>query len=250
MVIMENIFTLTPMALPNVSGINTTLDAHKTTDFKTSLFDLLDLNRVSGQTLYPMGWTGVEKLSAWVEDAALDPLLLPVLQSYSAATAGKDLIIGLAANDVLNGLGGNDFMIGGAGNDTLYGGDGDDILSGGTGNDTLNGGVGADTLYGGAGDDALNAYDAASGSYDTAANVLEGGTGNDTLRGGGGSDTYRFNLGDGADTIYETGSNYTSTDTAVDKIVLGAGGAAYTVLLGRSKFDAVNDVVFEMRRVG
>jgi Ca2+-binding RTX toxin-like protein len=119
----------------------------------------------------------------------------------------------------------------GTGNDSanvLTGTGGDNYLYGIGGNDVLNGGYGADTLVGGSGNDELNAYDHVLDIYgydraynDTAANVLEGGLGNDILRGGGGSDTYRYNLGDGADVIYEISA--LGGDTAVDRIVLGAG---------------------------
>ncbi|WP_459724434.1 calcium-binding protein, partial [Sideroxyarcus sp. TK5] len=151
-------------------------------------------------------------------------------------TAGADVITSIAGE--INTLYGED------GNDTLTGQDNADYLDGGAGNDTLNGGTGSDTLIGGAGDDTLNA-DRPTGytyyntynynSYEAAGNVFEGGTGNDVLNGSGGSDTYRYSLGDGSDTINETAHNeQNATDTAIDKIELGAGIATTDVTLVRS----------------
>jgi Ca2+-binding RTX toxin-like protein len=111
---------------------------------------------------------------------------------------------------------------------SLKGNGADNQLYGLGGNDVLDGGYGADSLFGGAGNDELNAFNHVLDVYgydraynDTSSNVLEGGLGDDVLRGGGGSDIYRFNKGDGADAIHETSA--AGGDTAVDRIVLGAG---------------------------
>jgi len=135
----------------DTSGINVALDNLKTTDFKGALCDLIDLYRINGLQLNSMGWTGANKLTTWVDQAALDPAMRPVLQSFATTTEWADVLIGLAGNDVLNASGGDDVLMGGDGTDSLDGGAGNDVLDGGAGNDTLSGGAGNDVYFFGRG---------------------------------------------------------------------------------------------------
>jgi Ca2+-binding RTX toxin-like protein len=64
------------------------------------------------------------------------------------------------------------------------------------------------------------------------ADILIGGAGNDRLVGGAGSDEYRYNAGDGNDRIVDIGN---ASD--VDRLVLGAGIDASSVVVGRSSLD-------------
>jgi Ca2+-binding RTX toxin-like protein len=89
--------------------------------------------------------------------------------------------------------------------------------------ETSTGTSGNDVLTGGAGVD-----------------ILVGGLGNDRVSGGGGSDEYRYALGDGNDRIVEAGN---ATD--VDRLVLGAGIDASSVIVGRSSRDNA-DVVLRL----
>jgi Ca2+-binding RTX toxin-like protein len=78
-------------------------------------------------------------------------------------------LYGEAGNDKLYGGSLNDVLYGGAGNDNLYGNAGNDVLDGGAGDDSLDGGAGNDVfVFGkGYGADTVNAYDTATGRFDT-----------------------------------------------------------------------------------
>ncbi|MEP3891060.1 MAG: LamG-like jellyroll fold domain-containing protein [Hellea sp.] len=65
--------------------------------------------------------------------------------SYTPS-AGRDFVIGSAADEIIDGGDGNDFLQGGGGNDVLRGEAGDDVLSADSGADTLIGGTGFDTV--------------------------------------------------------------------------------------------------------
>jgi Ca2+-binding RTX toxin-like protein len=146
---------------------------------------------------------------------------------------------------------------GNAGNDILRGGDGADTLSGMAGNDDIYGNGGAD--------------------------VMAGGTGDDYMQGGMGNDVYQFNLGDGQDVIFDIdyttgnvdtlrfGAGISAGDITVKNsgydLVLSINGSNEQVLIQNwgggsiyhieriefadgSAWDAANDAVFEMHRVG
>jgi Ca2+-binding RTX toxin-like protein len=156
-------------------GLNAKLDAARTTDPANALVDLIELNRYT-PALGRLGWQGMDKLRAWVEQSATDPAMASVLNEMNvryasgsiSGAATQDVLMGQGGNDYLYGNGGNDLLSGGGGNDRLYGGDGDDVLDGGAGNDTLDGGYGNDIyLFGrGAGQDTVSSYDPTAGKVD------------------------------------------------------------------------------------
>ena len=82
-------------------------------------------------------------------------LLVAMLATIVAASAGAATIGGTAKNDTLRGTTRADKLYGLAGSDKLYGLGGNDYLNGGAGNDVLVGGPGADTLVCGAGVDTV-----------------------------------------------------------------------------------------------
>jgi Ca2+-binding RTX toxin-like protein len=82
-------------------------------------------------------------------------LLVAVLATVVAASAGAATIGGSARNDTLRGTARADKLYGLAGSDKLYGLGGNDYLNGGAGNDVLVGGPGADILVCGPGVDTV-----------------------------------------------------------------------------------------------
>jgi len=204
------------------SGIESLLEAKRSTDAVNAYADLVDLNRHAGRNLYQQGWNGMDILRSWVLDpAAAAPEVQAVLQelhvisvtgNYDAGTAykgefifastsadninagdGHDFIWSGDGADTVRAAEGNDVVYGYAGNDTVYGELGDDIIFAGDGNDMLYGSEGDDHLYGGAGADYL--------SGDSGNDLMEGGAGNDTLGGSGGDDVFVIGRGDGQDSI-------------------------------------------------
>ncbi|WP_269153514.1 calcium-binding protein [Ralstonia solanacearum] len=201
----------------NTTELTATLENAHSTDVKTALIDLIELNRYASATLRGIGYQGMDTLRGWI--AAL-PAGSPLFQELTAlnvhingtTTSGtdkNDIYLGTAGDNSFNARAGNDILDGGDGNDYLYGEAGDDSLLGGAGNDTLYGGNGNDTL--------------------------EGGAGNDYLNGEGGSDTYVFNSGWGQDTI----NNYDTTSSRSDVIAFGEGITTTDVIATRSGEDLI-----------
>jgi Ca2+-binding RTX toxin-like protein len=217
----------------DTSGINIALDTLSLTDAKGALLDLLELDRVQGQKLKSLGWTGIDtdRLTAYVEKVSLDPQLQTVLNDFHirigsgtvTAMVGDSYVFGQSGNDVLNGTGVNDILSGGAGDDTINSGGGNDTIYGGDGNDTITFGYNtSNTLDGGTGNDLIQSNNVPN-SNSNYANTFTGGAGNDRMVSGGSADTYLFNRGDGQDAINDYGYNSIGLAVGLDKLVFGAG---------------------------
>jgi len=157
------------------------------------------------------------------------------VNTFPAATSGKDKLTGTSGDDYIAGLAGNDTLTGLAGNDTLDGGADNDSMVGGLGDDTYYvdstgdkvvefANQGTDTVlvslsgyvlptnvenltY--VGSDTIRGTGNASGNVMTggaSADTLDGGLGNDTLIGGAGSDLF----------VFSTKPGPTNTDTITD----------------------------------
>ena len=145
-------------------------------------------------------------------------------------------------------------LVGTAGSDSITGDTitiADETMSGGAGNDNLYGGTGNDTLKGGAGNDSLYGHT----SYNTGADVnttdvFEGGTGDDYIYGTGGANTYIYNLGDGIDTIYPSSYTPLASNTAIDKLVLGAGILTSDVTFSQSTNNSNKDLLISFSNPG
>lgn len=118
--------------------------------------------------------------------------LTPTQDVRAFGGAGRDVILGKAADDFISGGIGRDKLAGGAGRDEIHGGRGKDLLRGGAGDDWLYGDDFEfppmsgfdDRIFGGRGDD----------------NIVGGG-GADVLTGGAGADSFRFLLGQTLDGV-------------------------------------------------
>ena len=157
---------------------------------------VLDLDRIYGAALEPLGWTGTTQLRSLLQQAGIDA---------DVRRAFNDLGYVLPAANATTGTAGSDGYLGDAAGNNFSAGSGDDLLDGGAGDDVLRGGLGNDRVFGGAGNDQLFGED----GNDT----LDGGTGNDTLTGGLGNNTFLFGRGDGADWI-----SYSPNDLTVGKL--------------------------------
>ncbi|MGZ5014655.1 MAG: calcium-binding protein [Methylobacter sp.] len=267
----------------DASGVNAVLDTLSLTDAKAALLDLLELNRVEGQKLKSMGWSGVniDKLIEYAGKVNLDSQLQTELNNWHirigngtvTAVAGDTYIFGQSGDDILNvPSSGNNIISGGAGNDTvtasgtntIYGGSGNDVVNA-SGSSTVYGGDGNDTvtvyymgtnrLEGGAGDDLLKVtHNAATGldaGYYGESTLFIGGAGNDRMEGSSGADTYQFNRGDGMDTILDIGSNANASSgwgiyIKPDAIQFGAGITANDLSISR----AGNNLVLKINDPG
>jgi len=216
------------------TGMMALLDSRKAGDTTNAVFDLVDLSRYAGGQL--AGWDWSTELDAWTADPGSGGAVLFALQLMGFAAPGGSW----EGRSVV------DSAIGGSGDDQLAGNGGNDLLMGSGGNDTLLGNSGSDTLIGGAGNDVLMAGSNTFASplttdpNENSANTLQGSAGSDRLYGGGGSDTYKFNLGDGIDTIFEVAyRGLNASDTAIDRIVLGAGITPGDVTITRNNLDFV-----------
>jgi Ca2+-binding RTX toxin-like protein len=171
--------------------------------------------------------------------------------SYSGATSGVTVSLGIATAQAVGGGQGSDTLIsienliGSNYADTLTGNSNANVLAGGAGNDTLNGGVGNDTLNGGDGVDTASYSNATSGvtvmlSTTTITEAVGGDQGSDTLTSienligaayddtlTGNSDANVLTSGAGNDTLIGGAGNDTFNLgvylTAADKIDGGAG---------------------------
>lgn len=135
--------------------------------------DLLELDRVAGEQLAPMGFHVDGLLRDWLAGAEVSPAMQATLDEFGwkavqtnrNGTTAPEIVIGENAGAVLDGNGGDDWLLGG---------DGDDLLEGGSGDDLLRGGQGANTyrFQPGWGEDSIREYGAGVGQ-----NVLEFGAG-------------------------------------------------------------------------
>lgn len=150
---------------------------------------------------------------------------------------GNDTLVGNGGNDLLRGGGGDDTLSGGAGDDDIQGGDGADVISGGDGDDRLAGGLGADTVDGGTGFDILvldRQFLATAFNLTISTAALSSDTGL-TIDGTLARNIERFEVlgGDLNDTLtvvgQVTGVNKFEGSNGVDRIVLDASGASFSV---------------------
>jgi Ca2+-binding RTX toxin-like protein len=100
-------------------------------------FDKALLNSAAGLSLAVGGWLGVEQITGFIGNDAID----------ATGMATPIIMLGGGGADTLTGGLGNDKLYGGIGDDNLRGGDADDLLLGQTGNDTYLGGGGNDIFY-------------------------------------------------------------------------------------------------------
>jgi len=168
------------------------------------------------------------------------------VNTFPAATSGKDKLTGTSGDDYIAGLAGNDTLTGLAGNDTLDGGADNDSMVGGLGDDTYYvdstgdkvvelANQGTDTVVSdislslakvanvenwvGTGSADISATGNTLGNALTGnagANTIDGSLGNDTLTGGAGSDRFVFSSKLGATNI----DAITDFVSGVDKIHL------------------------------
>lgn len=165
------------------SGMQASLDALHVADARTAAITLLEIDKFAGDSLRQMGWTGLEKLSAWVEEVTGNPDVQATLTDLGivygggilAGTSGDTRILGFSGNGTVTDSGGNDTIDGGAGDDVISDqGGGTDVIYGGAGNDTITDGGGNNTIDAGAGNDVVTVTV-------TGTSTVLGGDGNDTL---------------------------------------------------------------------
>jgi Ca2+-binding RTX toxin-like protein len=127
----------------NFSGVEQAFQAHFETAPGEAVRDLLDLQRIAGNTLAGSGWDGYTLLRDWLA-APLDASIRPALADFGysglsangAGSLGNDVVLATEESLPLAGNYGNDLVLGGTGNDQLHGGAGRDVLAGGAGSDT------------------------------------------------------------------------------------------------------------------
>ncbi|CAM3439649.1 calcium-binding protein [Nocardioides dubius] len=124
--------------------------------------------------------------------------------------AGRDVIVGEAAD-----LG----IYGGAGNDTLSTKHPDTLFEGGGGNDLINGSEHPDVIDGGPGNDRINA----GGGKDR---LVTGGSGDDTIYGDGGTDVLRGGPGNDTITLGSGVGGFGYGEAGNDTVVAGDDGQA------------------------
>ena len=138
------------------SGIQTRYEAHKATDPRNALIDLIELQRYSGSALVGMGFNigeiALADMTAWRNDVEIKALLNAANVRFDDSTNGY-MGGGYYTNDTLIEREAGSTLSASGGNDTLFGRTGADNLNGGLGDDRLYGGAGNDRLYGGAGND-------------------------------------------------------------------------------------------------
>ena len=179
---------------------------------------VMDIERVFGNSLDPLGWNGGEQVRSLLQQARTD---------VGYQQAFNDVGYALPVLGASNGEAGSDAYAGDEAANTFNAGDGDDLLDGAAGNDTLSGGLGNDRIYGGSGNDLLYGDD----GNDT----LDGGAGNDTLSGGAGNNTYLFGRGDGQDVI----DGSFDASAKLDVLQFKPGVAASDIQLTRVDFNLV-----------
>jgi Ca2+-binding RTX toxin-like protein len=211
------------------SALNQEIESKKGVDAVSAVMDLIELNKYAGVNLYKMGWDGLDRLKASVDQYPGNASIQTILEETGVKLTTAGSFIGTDQSEII--LAGNsaEDLLGNDGNDSLYAGTGNDNLWGGEGHDVLDAGKGDDRLWGGAGND-----------------FLKGGEGNDLLSGESGGDTYYIGQNSGIDTI----NNYDSdaSGSNIDTLQFGEGITASEVSLSRLADDllicsGVNDVV-------
>ena len=198
---------------------------HGGTGYDTALWNI-----GGGITVSMAGWSGVEKIVAFIGNDVID-----------GSSQTTDLfMLGREGNDTITGGTGNDAIIGFTGADSITGGSGNDTMLGGTGNDVFNGGAGSDIAYveddgdvfdGGADYDRLIVNDA-TGVTLTAANfsnveLIRGYTGADSVDATGKTEAL-FIVGDGGnDTITGGSGDDRLIGNADNDVLNGAAGADF-----------------------
>ena len=210
------------------NGFNLTL---QDTDLATMTIDNFEFRRLDNQAPTAISVTGGS-----VTEGAADGTVVATLTAIDAGDAGTHLFSLVGSNDLFEIVGNEirvkasaiiDFEAGFQHQISVKVTDDDGLsvtsaitiqvvnqtesLTGAAGNDVLTGGAGAD--------------------------ILVGNAGHDRLVGGGGSDEYRYNAGDGSDRIIDAGG---APD--LDRLVLGAGIDASSIVVGRSSLNN-SDVV-------
>jgi Ca2+-binding RTX toxin-like protein len=155
---------------------------------------------------------------------------------------GNDTIdsSGLASGQIkltIDGGDGNDSIIGSGGADTLNGGAGDDVITGGVGNDVALLGDGNDRFIWNPGDNS---------------DVVEGGAGFDTLdfRGADVAETFTISANGPRATLTRNIGNVTMDLNGVERIQLGAGGGADTIVVNDLTGTDVKEVAIDLAAVG
>lgn len=110
------------------------LDEKKSTNERNGVLDLVELLRLTGNTLWAAGYDPITKLNSWVAALPAASPLRTELASLGVYTgtgtgnkAGSEIFLGTSASEYLGGGGGDDTLRGGAGNDTLSGETGHDM---------------------------------------------------------------------------------------------------------------------------
>jgi hypothetical protein len=121
------------------TGTNTLLQQQFDADPSHAVGDLLELDRVVGEQLNPMGFRVDGLLRDWLSEAGADPAVQATVTAFGWAgvqtdgvgTAAREIVIGDDAGGQLAGESGDDWLLGGNGDEVLDGGSGDDVLHGG-----------------------------------------------------------------------------------------------------------------------
>lgn len=173
----------------DASGIDSVLDTLSLTDAKGALLDLLEFDRIQGQKLKSMGWTGVDtdRLTAYAGKVSLDTQSQTVLSDWHIRI-GSGTLTAVAGDAYIFGQGGDDVLDGSNSSNA--------VMSGGAGNDIINASAGSDTIYGGSGDDTI--------TDPGGTNTIYADDGNDTVSVNGNSTVY---AGNGNDTVTASGNN-------------------------------------------
>ena len=168
------------------------------------IIDLVEfVSSVGAERLASSGWAAVGFLVTQLNSA-------PELGAFSEDLSSWTVRFGVSGEGHSAGTKRPDLLLCLGTDDTVSTYDGNDIVLGAGGNDSLYAGDGFD--------------------------ILSGGTGDDLLDGGAGGDTYLFNKGDGADTIADSDL---WGNSAIDKLVLGAGITAAGTTLSRQGDDVI-----------
>ena len=157
-----------------------------------------------------------------------------------AGARGNDTIVFDETNGplppaVVNAGGGADTVTGGSSDDQLYGEAGNDVLDGKGGADLLHGGDANDVLIGGAGGDQLfgdNGDDRFVWTAGDGSDLVDGGAGTDTAEFNGAAGSEVFNVAANGAGVIIGGDSFSVDATALEYVVIHAGGGADNVNVG------------------
>jgi hypothetical protein len=157
-----------------------------------------------------------------------------------AGARGNDTIMfdetnGQLPPAVVNAGGGADTVTGGSSDDQLYGEAGNDVLDGRGGADLLHGGDANDVLIGGAGGDQLfgdNGDDRFIWTAGDGSDLVDGGAGTDTAEFNGTAGSEAFNVAANGTGVIIGGDSFSVDATALEYVVIHAGGGADNVNVG------------------